>query len=113
MERRPRCTNRSIIAPATAAAPKVSPHRPKGLFEVTITRRPLIARRHQLEEDVGGLGFEGDVADLVDNKRRHATSLLRQRAGLLGSQSRTNSTPRYERGRSQQGGTPSLITVAA
>jgi hypothetical protein len=28
--------------------------------------RALVARRDELEEEVGGFGFEGDVADLVD-----------------------------------------------
>jgi hypothetical protein len=36
-------------------------------------RRPFVARRHQLEEQVGGLGLEGDVADLVDDQQRDAT----------------------------------------
>ena len=28
---------------------------------------PLVARRDQLEEEIGCLGIEGDVADLVDD----------------------------------------------
>jgi hypothetical protein len=35
-------------------------------------RRPLVAGGHQLEEQVGGLGFEGDVADFVDDQQRVA-----------------------------------------
>ena len=33
---------------------------------------PFVARGHQLEEQVGGFGFEGDVADLVDDDERVA-----------------------------------------
>jgi hypothetical protein len=29
---------------------------------------PFVAAGHQLEEQVGGFGFEGDVADLVDDE---------------------------------------------
>ena len=32
----------------------------------------LVARGHQLEEQVGGFGFERDVADLVDDQQRVA-----------------------------------------
>jgi hypothetical protein len=35
-------------------------------------RRPLVAGRHELEEEVGGLGLERDVADLVDDQQRIA-----------------------------------------
>jgi len=35
-------------------------------------RAALIAGGHQLEEQVGGLGVEGDVADLVDDDERGA-----------------------------------------
>src|SRR4051812_31741777 len=36
---------------------------------------PLVARRHQLEEQVGCLALEGDVADLVDLSRaRHRST---------------------------------------
>jgi hypothetical protein len=34
---------------------------------------PFVARGHQLEEQVGGFGFEWDVADLVDDDERVAT----------------------------------------
>jgi transposase len=35
-------------------------------------RGPLVAAGHQLEEQVGGFGFERDVADLVDDEQRVA-----------------------------------------
>jgi hypothetical protein len=31
---------------------------------------PLVAAGDELEEQVGGLGLEGDVADLVDHEER-------------------------------------------
>ena len=33
---------------------------------------PFIAGRHQLEEQVGGLGFERDVADFINDQERVA-----------------------------------------
>ena len=33
----------------------------------------FVARRDELEEEVRGVGFEGDVADLVDDEERHAS----------------------------------------
>ena len=35
-------------------------------------RGAFVAGRDELEEQVGGLGFEGDVADLVDDQQRVA-----------------------------------------
>ena len=47
----------------------------------------LVAGRDQLEEQVGGLGLEGDVADLVDHDQRvaaEADELGLQPAGVVG-----------------------------
>lgn len=53
------------MAVATTSSPNTSPQRPKGLFLVTISEA-LVAGGDELDEQVGGgLGFEGDVADLV------------------------------------------------
>src|SRR5215470_20117122 len=40
----------------------------EGLVAGDDQARPLIPGRYQLEEQVGGLGLERDVADLVDDK---------------------------------------------
>ena len=48
---------------------------------------PLVAGRDQLEEQVGRLGFEGDVADLVDDDERVATEpgeLVVEASGVVG-----------------------------
>ncbi len=60
------------MAAATTSSPKTSPQRPKGLLEVTIRRGAFVAGGDELEEQVGGFGFEGDVADLVDDEQRVA-----------------------------------------
>ena len=57
------------MAAATTGSPNTSPQRPKGLFDVTM-RTCVVAGRDQLEEQVGGLAVEGDVADLVDDEER-------------------------------------------
>ena len=44
--------------------------RPKGLLEVTMRLAALVAGGDELEEQVGGLGLEGDVADFVDDEER-------------------------------------------
>lgn len=46
-----------------------------GLLEVTIRGAAFVAGGGELEEQVGGLGFEGDAADLVDDQQGDATSL--------------------------------------
>ena len=49
--------------------------------------RRVVAIAHQLEEQVGGLGFDGDVADLVDDEQRVAAEsaqLALQPAGVMG-----------------------------
>ena len=60
------------MAAATVASPKTSPQRPNGLLEVTMTRGSFVAGGDELEEQVGGFGFEGDVADFVDDEQRVA-----------------------------------------
>ena len=48
---------------------------------------PLVAGGHQLEEQVGGLGFERDVADFIDDEQRVAAEpdeFLLQPAGVMG-----------------------------
>ncbi len=75
------------MAAATMASPKTSPQRPKGLLEVTITRGPFVAGGDELEEQVGGFGFEGDVADFVDDEERvaaEAAELVVEPAGGVG-----------------------------
>ena len=68
-------TSRSIMAAATTSSPKTSPQRPNGLLLVTIKLGPLVAAGDELEEQVRCLGFEGDVADLVDLSRyRHRST---------------------------------------
>ncbi len=47
---------------------------------------PLVAGRHQLEEQVGGLALERDVAHLVDDDERHpgeAAQLVLELAGVV------------------------------
>ena len=69
------------MAAATVSSPKVSPHRPNGLLEVTITRGSFVAGGDELEEQVGGFGFEGDVADFVDDDQRVAAETAPYRSG--------------------------------
>ena len=38
-------------------------------------RGSFVAGRHQLEEQVGGFAFEGDVADFVDDEKRDAAEV--------------------------------------
>ena len=63
------------MAAATTSSPKTSPQRPKGLLLVTIRAGAFVAGGDQLEEQVRGFGFEGDVADLVDHEQRDASQL--------------------------------------
>ena len=75
------------MAAATVSSPKTSPQRPKGLLLVTIRLSPFVAGGDELEEQVGGLGFEGDVADLVDDQQRDAAEageLVLEAAGVVG-----------------------------
>src|SRR5215472_18356129 len=66
-------TSRSFIAAATTSSPKVSPQRfAERLVAGDDQAGPLVAGGHQLEEQVGGLGLERDVADLVDDQQRVA-----------------------------------------
>src|SRR6266540_6225568 len=64
-------TSRSIMAAATMSSPKTSPQRPNGLLSDD-QRGAFVAGRHELEEQVGGLGLKRDVADLVDHQQRVA-----------------------------------------
>ena len=75
------------MAAATTSSPKTSPQRPKGLLQVTIRRGAFVAGGDELEEQVRGFGFEGDVADLVDDQQRvaaEADELVLQPAGVVG-----------------------------
>jgi hypothetical protein len=64
------------MAAATTSSPETSPQRPKGLLEVTMRlARSLVAGGDELEEQVGCLGLEGDVADFVDDEQRDAAEL--------------------------------------
>ena len=75
------------MAAATTSSPKTSPQRPKGLLLVTISAGAFVAGGDELEEQVRGLGFEGDVADLVDDQQRDPAEpdqLVLQPAGGVG-----------------------------
>ena len=75
------------MAAATTGSPNTSPQRPKGLLEVTMTRGAFVAGGDELEEQVGGFGFEGDVADFVDDEERvaaEAAELVVEAAGVVG-----------------------------
>ena len=79
------------MAAATTSSPKTSPQRPKGLLLVTIRRGAFVAGGDELEEQVRGFGFEGDVADLVDDEQRvaaEADELGLQPAGVVGASAR-------------------------
>ena len=58
------------MAAATVSSPKTSPQRLKALFELTTRLAPLVSGGHQLEEQVGGLTLEGDVAHLINDDQR-------------------------------------------
>ena len=54
---------------------------------MTMTRGSLVAGGDELEEQVGGFGFEGDVADFVDDDQRVAAEpaqLVVETAGGVG-----------------------------
>ncbi len=59
----------------------------EGFVAGDVEAGPLVAAADQLEEQVGGLGLEGDVADLVDDEERVATQaeqLVVEPAGAVG-----------------------------
>ena len=62
-------TRRSIIAEATVSSPNTSPQRLNALLEETITLAR--SRDATLEEQVGGLALERDVAHFVDDHQRN------------------------------------------
>ena len=57
------------MAAATTSSPNTSPQRPNGFVGGDDQRCSFVARRHELEEQVGCFGFERDVADLVDDQQ--------------------------------------------
>jgi hypothetical protein len=57
------------MAAETTASPKVSPSGRRA-FGGDDEAGALVAGRHELEEQGGGVSFEGDVADLVDDDER-------------------------------------------
>ena len=80
-------TRRSIMAAATTSSPNTSPQRPKVLLLVMISEARSLAGGDELEEQVGGLGFEGDVADLVDDQHwiaREPADLVLEPTGVVG-----------------------------
>ena len=75
------------MAAATTSSPKTSPQRPNGWLLVTISDGAFVAGGDELEEQVRGFWFEGDVADLVDDEQRVAAEpdqLGLQPAGVVG-----------------------------
>jgi hypothetical protein len=68
------------MAAATTSSPKISPRAKKGAVAGHDQARPLIARGDEHEHQVGGLGVEGNIADLVDDQQRDPLEL----AQLLG-----------------------------
>ena len=69
------------MAAATVLSPKISPQRAEGLVGGDDDAGCFVAGGDELEEQVGGLGFEGDVADFVDDQER-----VSAQAGDLGLQ---------------------------
>ena len=63
-------TSRSIIATAVTSSPKISPQAENGLLRGDDQRGAFVARGDEAEHEVGGLGVERDVADLVDDEQR-------------------------------------------
>ena len=65
----------------------------EGLVAGDDQRGSLVAGGDELEEQVGGLGFEGDVADLVDDQQRVAgqpDALVLEGSGGVASTSRAS-----------------------
>jgi hypothetical protein len=63
------CTRRSIGAAAIIASPRISPQASNPRFDVITMLFALVAARDQGEEQVRGLAFEWEVADLVDDQQ--------------------------------------------
>ena len=95
------------MAAATTSSPKTSPQRPKGLLRVTIRLGPFVAGGDELEEQVRGFGFEGDVADLVDDQQRDPAEpdAARPAAGRRGGR-RRGGRPIRRRWRTRPGARP-------
>ena len=75
------------MAAATTSSPKTSPQRPNDLVAGDDQAGAFIAGGDQLEEQVRRFGFEGDVADLVDDEAGVAAEtdqLVLQPAGVVG-----------------------------
>src|SRR5947199_10763121 len=69
-------TSRSIMAAATTSSPKTSAPPAEWLVGGDDEAGSFVAGGDQLEEQVGGLGFEGDVSDLVDHEQGDAGELV-------------------------------------
>jgi hypothetical protein len=54
------------MAAAAVSSPKTSPQRPEGLVGADDETGPLVAGGDKLEEQVGGLALQRDVADLIE-----------------------------------------------
>jgi hypothetical protein len=81
---------RSISAAATMASPRISPHASKPVAGDD-DRAAFIAAGDQREEQVGGLAFQGQVADLVDDDQGvalDAAHFVVQRVAVLASSPR-------------------------
>ncbi|MEI2714918.1 MAG: hypothetical protein V9G04_16915 [Nocardioides sp.] len=78
---------RSIIAAATAWSPNTPPQPLNGRLDGEDQGGVFVAAGHELEEQVRGVLFEGQVADLVDDDQPVAAQpgeLLGQPAGPVG-----------------------------
>jgi hypothetical protein len=62
------------MAAATTSSPKIAPPA-EGLVAGDDQRSLFVAGRDELEEQVRGFGFEGDVADLVGDQQRDPPQL--------------------------------------
>ena len=60
------------MAAATTSSPKTSAPAAERLVAGHDQRGPFVTRTDELEEQVGRFGFEGDVADFVDDEQRVA-----------------------------------------
>jgi hypothetical protein len=69
-------TSRSTIAATATASLKISAQALKGLVGADDQAGVLVAAGDQREEQGGGLGREGDVADLVADQQRDAAQPL-------------------------------------
>src|SRR5215472_2242142 len=63
------CKRRSRIAVATTGSPNALPHSPDRAVAGDQQRAALVAPRHQLEEQMRGVGLERQIAELVDNQQ--------------------------------------------